>query len=453
MGALIPFLNLKTLKLVNKWFYRVSASYELFTAEENETLTRTGPGTPMGNLLRRYWLPAVRCDEIPDPGGDQIRLKLMGEDLIVFRASDGRVGILDQFCPHRRSNLFFARNEDCGLRCAYHGWKFDLGGNVVDIPSESGFEQWEDKPSIKAYPAVEAGGIVWTYMGPSDKKPPPPEYEYCLVSDEHRFATRRWEECNWLQGLEGGIDPVHVPFLHKYELTSDPLHRGTTGADLTSATDIFYDSIDQPYGTNVIARREADDDSYYWRIGQWVLPCFTIAPPYGDFAMGSNAWVPRDDESFWRWIISCHPTRPLSNTERSAMEKGKGTHVKLDSDLRALANRDNDYFIDREGQRAEKTFNGVYTVGLQDKAMQESQGEIHQRQLEYLVNSDKSIIMMRRRLLDTIAINERGEDPPGLTAEDQRIRSASLVETKDVPYEELSKDILRTREGVSVTSI
>ena len=169
--------------------------------------------------------------------------------------------------------------------------------------------------------------------------------------------------------------------------------------------------------------------------------------------MGSNAWVPRDDESFWRWIISCHPTRPLSNTERSAMEEGKGTHVKLDPHLRALANRDNDYFIDREGQRAKKTFNGVYTVGLQDKAMQESQGEIHQRQLEYLVNSDKSIIMMRRRLLDAIAINERGEDPPGLTAEDQRIRSASLVETKDVTYEELSKDILRTREGVSVTSI
>jgi phthalate 4,5-dioxygenase oxygenase subunit len=169
--------------------------------------------------------------------------------------------------------------------------------------------------------------------------------------------------------------------------------------------------------------------------------------------MGSNAWIPRDDKSFWRWIISCHPTRPLSNNERSAMQEGKGTHVKLDKDLRALANRDNDYFIDRDGQRAEKTFNGVYTVGLQDKAMQESQGEIHQREFEHLVNSDKSIIMMRRRLLDAVAKNERGEDLPGLTAKDQRVRSASLIEAKNVPYEHLSKEILLTREGVPVTSI
>ena len=171
----------------------VSGQYKLFTEAENEILTRTGPRTPMGNLLRRYWLPAVRCDEIPAPGGDLLRLKLMGEDLIIFRASNGRVGVLDQFCPHRRSNLFFGRNEDCGLRCAYHGWKFDLDGNVIDIPSEPDFDQWDEKPRIKAYPTVEAGGIVWTYMGPPGKQPTPPEYEYCLVSEPHRFATRRWE--------------------------------------------------------------------------------------------------------------------------------------------------------------------------------------------------------------------------------------------------------------------
>ena len=426
----------------------------LFTEEENELLTRTGSGTPMGRLLRRFWLPALRSDEIPEPDGPPIRLKLLGEDLIVFRDTLGRVGILDQFCRHRRASLFFARNEECGLRCSYHGWKFDIEGQIVDIPSEPDHASWKNKPRIKAYPATEAGGIVWAYMGPPDQKPPPPEYEYCLHDEAHRFATRRWEDCNWLQGLEGGIDPVHVPFLHKWELSSDPLHRNTAGADFTATTAIHYDSVNQPYGVNVIARRPADAKTYYWRIGQWIMPCFTIAPPYGDFAMGSNAWIPRDDESFWRWIISCHPTRPLSNAERAAMSEGKGTHVKTDPEtLRPLANRDNDYFIDRAGQKAGKTYNGVYTVGLQDKAMQESQGAIHRRHDEYLVNSDKSIIMVRRRLLNAIDRNEKGFDPPGLRSEDQRIRAASLVADRSLSFEQVSRDALRTREGVPVTSV
>ena len=428
--------------------------FAMFSQEENDLLTRTGPGTPMGELIRRYWIPAVRSDELPAPDCPPLRLKLLSEDLIVFRDTQGRVGVLDQFCLHRRASLFFARNEECGLRCAYHGWKFDVDGKVVDMPSESDFAKWKNKPTIKAYPTVERGGIVWTYMGPPGKQPAPPEYEYCLAGEAHRYATRRWEECNWLQGLEGGIDPVHVPFLHKYELHTDPLHKGNVGADFTSITNIEFDSIDQPYGVNVVARRDAEKDSYYWRITQFLFPCFTIAAPYGDFAMGSNAWVPRDDTSFWRWIISCHPTRPLTNAERAAMSDGKGTHVKIDSKtLRPLANMDNDYMIDREGQRSHKTFNGVYTVGLQDKAMQESQGPIHRRQDEYLVNSDKSIIMMRRRLLDALEMNQRGDDPPGLTPEDQRIRSASLVAPRHIPYEELSRDILRTRPGVPVTSI
>ena len=432
----------------------MSNPFTMFSAEENEILTRTGPGTPMGNLLRRYWLPAVQSDEVANPDGPQVRLKLMGEDLIVFRDTKGRVGILDQFCPHRRSSLFFGRNEECGLRCSYHGWKFDVDGNIVDIPSEPDFASWSVKPTVKSYPVVETGGIIWAYMGPPDRIPPPPEYEYCLVSDEHRYASRRWEECNWLQGLEGGIDPVHVPYLHKFELSSDPLHKGNTGSDLTSNSNLFFDSVAQDYGINVIARRDAGDDSYYWRIGQWVIPCFTIAPPYGDFAMGSNAWVPRDDESFWRWIISCHPTRPLSNSERSAMEQGKGTHVVVDPEtLRPDANKDNDYLIDRDGQKNKKTYNGIYTVGMQDKAMQESQGSIHRRQEEQLVNSDKSIIMTRRRLLDCVRINERGEDPPGLTSVDQRIRAASLVENREVQYASLIGEILRTREGIPVTSI
>ena len=432
----------------------MDSPFSMFSEEENEILTRTGPGTPMGRLMRRYWIPAVRADEVAEPDGAPLRLRLLSEDLIVFRDTQGRVGVLDQFCAHRRSSLFFARNEECGLRCAYHGWKYDVHGNIVEIPSEPDFDQWAVKPTIKAYPTVERGGIVWAYMGPPESKPTPPEYEYCLLGEAHRYVTRRWEECNWLQGLEGGIDPVHVPFLHKYELASDPLHKDNPGSGFTSVTDMTFDSVNRPYGMNVIARRGADGGNTYWRIGQFLFPCFTIAPPYGDFAMGSNAWVPRDDESFWRWIMSCHPTRTLTNAERSAMDEGKGTHVRIDpSTLKALANRDNDYNIDREGQKNHRTYNGVYTVGLQDKAMQESQGLIHRRQDEHLVNSDKSIVMMRRRLLEAVATVERGAAPPGLVAEHQRIRAASLVAPGDVPFEELSRDILHTREGVKVTSI
>jgi phenylpropionate dioxygenase-like ring-hydroxylating dioxygenase large terminal subunit len=432
----------------------MNSPFAMFSAEENEILTRTGPGTPMGRLMRRYWIPAVRTIELAEPDGPQLRLRLLGEDLIAFRDTSGRVGLLDQFCPHRRSSLFFGRNEECGLRCAYHGWKFDVHGNIVDIPSEPDFAQWEVKPVIKSYPTVERGGIVWTYMGPAELKPTPPEYEFCLLGEGHRYVTRRWEECNWLQGLEGGVDPVHVPFLHKYELASDPLHKGNPGSGFTSITGMMFDSVNRSYGVNVIVRRGADEGNHYWRIGQYMFPCFTIAPPYGDFAMGSNAWVPRDDESFWRWIMSCHPTRKLTNSERSAMDEGKGTHVRVDpATLRAFANKDNDYNIDREGQKNHKTYNGVYTVGLQDKAMQESQGPIHRRQDENLMSSDKSIVMVRRRLLEAVESNERGIDPPGLVADHQRIRSASLVVPEGASFDELSQDILHTREGVPVTSI
>jgi phenylpropionate dioxygenase-like ring-hydroxylating dioxygenase large terminal subunit len=432
-----------------------SSGFAVFSAEENELLTRTGPGTPMGNLIRRYWIPAIRADEVPEPDCPPVRVRLLGEDLIVFRDTRGRVGVLDQFCPHRRASLFFGRNEECGLRCGYHGWKFDVDGNIVDIPSEPDFQSWKVKPTVKAYPAIDRGGIVWTYMGPPDRKPAPPEYEYCLVGEAHRYVSRRWEDCNWLQGLEGGIDPVHVPFLHKYELSSDPLHKDTVGAEYTGISHMMFDSVEREYGVNIVARRDAADDSYYWRIGQFLYPCFTMAPPYGDNAMGSNAWVPRDDESFWRWIVSCHPTRPLTNSERGMMSEGKGTHVRVDENLRGLANRDNDYFIDREGQKQEKTFNGIYTVGLQDKAMQENQGAspIHRRQDEQLVNSDKSIVMVRKRLLAAMRDNEEGRDPPGLTPAHQRIRSATLVERRDVPFETVARDILHTREGVPVTSI
>jgi phthalate 4,5-dioxygenase len=426
-----------------------------FSAAENEILTRIGPGTPMGALIRRYWMPALRCDELPGPDCDQVRLRLLGEDLIAFRNTAGQTGILDQWCPHRRASLFFARCEGGGLRCAYHGWKFDVEGVCIDLPSEPDYGAWREPLRIKAYPTVERGGIIWVYMGPPAMRPAPPEFEYTLVAEANRYVSRRWQESNWLQGLEGGIDPVHVPYLHKFELQSDPLHRATLGADYTAATEMAFDCRDSAGGVQVIARRAAGADDSYWRIGQWIAPCFTIAPPYGDNTMGSNAWVPRDDESCWRWIMSCHPTRALTAAERDAMKGGQGTHVALDDRLRPLANKANDYAIDRAGQRADKTFSGVYSVGLQDQSVQENQGAgpIHRRQDEYLVASDRAIIRMRRRLLDAVRVVADGGAPPGLDADAQRVRAATLVTPRAHGFDDLGREILITRPGVPLTSI
>ena len=432
----------------------------MFSRADNDLLTRTGPGTPMGDLLRRYWLPALISRELAEPDGAQMRLRILGEDLIAFRDSDGRVGILDQFCPHRRASLFFARNEECGLRCGYHGWKFDVNGNVLEILSEADFEAWPQKPRIKSYPAAEHGGAIWVYMGPPELKPALPELEWTLVPDEHRYVARRLQECNWLHGLEGGIDPVHVPFLHRDGLAGDgnrggdPLKVFGPARDYDFDTSWEYDSSDSEGGVHVVVRRDAGDGTTYWRITEWIAPCFSCAPPYGDDAfLPSNAWVPRDDESLWRWNIASHPVRPLSHAERGAMETGHGVFTEIDPDtLRPLVNKDNDYGMDRESQRSGATFSGVHGVAHQDQSIQESQGLIHQRADEFLLASDKSIVLMRKRLMAAVAATERGDEPPALRASAQRVRSASLVAPTSRSFEELSRDVLVTRPGTPITA-
>ena len=153
----------------------------MLNREENEIIVHTGPGTPMGEVMRRYWLPALLSWELDEPDGTPVRVKLVGEELIAFKDTDGKVGLLDNYCPHRRASLFFGRNEECGLRCVYHGWKFDIEGNCVDMPSEPAESNFKDKVKIKSYPCLDMGGVIWTYMGPSEKQPPPPKFEWTQV--------------------------------------------------------------------------------------------------------------------------------------------------------------------------------------------------------------------------------------------------------------------------------
>src|SRR5262249_37654791 len=200
----------------------------MISPQENEELTRTGPGTPMGTLFRRYWLPALLAAEL-ERDGPPVRLTLLNEKLVAFRNTKGEIGLIDEFCAHRGVSLWFGRNEECGLRCPYHGWKYDVTGQCVDLPSEGEHGPMRKRMKLKSYPCIELGGVVWTYMGPAESKPEAPGLEWAHVPAERRYVSKRLQESNYLQALEGGIDSSHVSFLHGAALKHDPLFVGSKG--------------------------------------------------------------------------------------------------------------------------------------------------------------------------------------------------------------------------------
>lgn len=396
--------------------------------EMAEILIRTGAGTPMGNLMRRYWVPVVQSSEIEAPDGPQVRVQIMGEKLLAFRDTQGRVGLIDEFCSHRGVSLFYGRNEECGIRCSYHGLKFDINGQCVDVPSAP---QVASKMGIKAYPCIERGGVVWAYMGPPDKKPAPPEVEWSLLPDSQRFVSRRLQECNYLQAMEGGIDTAHVSYVHRYEVDIDPMHQGCKALDYIKADGNVVFSIENTdFGLTLFGRRNGDPGQYYWRITQYLFPWYTLIPPFGDHAMGGHVWVPVDDHNCWAWSINFHPKRPLSETERAHMAAGKGIHVEYEDvpgSFRPKANRDNDYLIDRTAQREKRAYSGIFGFSVQDASLQESMGPIQNHEAERLLPTDKGIVMARRMLHEAALNLARGMEPPALDAGKQRVRAASVL--------------------------
>ena len=406
----------------------------MLRAEQNELLTRTGPGSVMGDLIRRYWIPALLTEELPEPDCAPVRVKLLSERLIAFRDSGGKLGLIDEFCAHRGVSLWFGRNEECGLRCAYHGWKYDVSGQCVDIPSEpeeSGFRQ---KIRLRSYPLAERGGVLWAYMGPLESKPPLPEYEFATVPQEQTFISKRFQECNYLQAMEGGIDSSHVSFLHRGALNKDPLFKGAKGNQYN--LDDFqpkFEVVESAGGLLIGARRKAEDGNFYWRITQWLMPFFTAIPPRGDHPMHGHFWVPIDDETCWAWSYDYHPVRALSASELQAMKDGHGVHVKyIPGTYRPLQNKDNDYLIDRQAQKEGRSFSGVDGFSMQDASVQESMGPIQDRTRENLVTTDNGIIMARHLLMRAAKALQKGIEPPGRDPVTQRVRSASLVLPPDV---------------------
>ena len=407
-------------------------------AEENDLLTRTDAGTLMGDLFRRYWVPALLASELPEPDCAPVRVKLMGERLVAFRDTLGRVGLIDEFCAHRGVSLWFGRNEEFGLRCPYHGWKFDISGQCIELPSEGPDGPMRSRMKLKSYPCIERGGAIWTYMGPPELQPPEPSLEWVTVAPEQRFVSKRFQANNYLQAIEGGIDSSHVTFLHGGALNTDPLFVGSKG-NIYNARDKApqFDVVEFDGGLLVAVRRNADEGRYYWRITPFIMPWHTIIPPRAGHPLGAHVWVPIDDENCWAWSINYHPRRALTEAEVAAMEAGKGIHVTyVPGTFIPSQNASNDYLMDRKAQKEGRTFSGIEGISMQDASLQESMGPIQDRTRENLCPTDRGIAMMRRRLLSAARANREGRPLPAIDPREQRVRSCSVELPKDQPFQE-----------------
>jgi hypothetical protein len=276
------------------------------------------------------------------------------------------------------------------------------------------------------------------------------------VSPEQSYTSKRWQECNWLQAMEGGIDSSHVSFLHSGALNTDPLFKGAKGNqyNLGDKRPVF-EVVESEGGLYIGARRNAEDGKYYWRITPWVMPCFTMVPPRGDHPMHGHFWVPMDDENCMAWSFDYHPVRALTELERQAMEAGKGIHVTVNpSNFRPLQNKDNDYLIDRAAQKSGKSFSGVDGFGMQDASVQESMGPIQDRTKENLVSTDNGIIMARHRLMKAAKeLMAKGTLPPGRDPAHQKIRSVAVVLASGTPFKEGAGEALKAKAGVAQTSV
>jgi len=392
----------------------------ILNAHDNELLTQTGQGTPMGGYLRRFWTPFLLSRELPGPDSAPMRVQLMGEALVAFRDTDGRVGLVQAACPHRRASLFWGRNEEGGLRCVYHGWKYDVTGACVDMPSEPEASNFKDKVKITAYPTIDRGGVIWAYLGPRDEAPELPEFPWLDLPDAYRYVTKRIETTNWVQALEGGIDSAHSNFLHArldaYRGEPAWLERAKNATDIRTR----YHALDRApkffstytdYGMRIGARRDAGEDGHYWRFTHWLAPFYNVfrAPTEQPGVNGHGfAWVPIDDDHCWTITFTWNHLRPLEERDLRAAAEFAGPTIP--GTYFPARNASNDYLIDRERQR-DVTFTGIAGVQAQDMAVQESMGSIVDRTMEHLGTSDAAIILLRRGLLSGAMEAAGGEGP------------------------------------------
>jgi len=410
----------------------------MLSHEENELLTRVGTGTPMGGLMRRYWIPALLSEEIAMPDCAPVRVRLLGEDLVAFRDSHGNVGLIGEHCAHRGTSLFFGRNEECGLRCIYHGWKYDVDGNVVETPAEPRGSEFGKKLRHTAYPCREVAGMIFTYMGPAEKMPVLPRYEWSDLKPEQTFPVKSLLECNYLQGVEGDFDSSHTSFLHNNNIqNSERLKRD--GAPTLEAEDTRY-------GMRAISIRKFGAEQIYVRTSPYIMPSFSIVPgpPTAKFEeddlRGFRFWVPIDDHKTWLYILNMRK-KPLDGGEREALRSW------INPDYSRVRNSHNDYLIDRQLQRT-RLYSGIQSVNAaeQDGCATETMGPIYDRSKEHLGYSDKTIIALRKMLLNAVRDLAEGKDPPHVLhdpreADFSRLRSLKGVLPADADWRKVMEGL------------
>jgi phthalate 4,5-dioxygenase len=409
----------------------------MLSKEDSEILTHVAPGTPMGDLMRQYWMPIYLSTDLEKPDNKPHRIKLLHENLIIFRNTDGEVGLLSEICPHRGASLYWSRNEENGLRCVYHGWKFDITGQCTDMPNEPAASNFRDKVQAGAYPCQERNGIVWTYMGPRETPPPLPDLEFNMLPQDHLVIRRDMQESNWVQGLEGNIDSSHLSFLHtRLEAAGNAEFYGEGPA----TRGLFYnDPAPQMEVTNTdagvmyAAGRAEEPGKVYWRVTQFLMPFYGMFAPVSLEECPLQWWIPLDDHAVMKWDIRWNPSRPIREEEKkSLILDDPGGWVEWTSDAyshwRLKASADNDYLNEYDAQ-LDKRFSGVPSINLQDKALLESMGHIVDRTIEHLGTSDAMIIRTRRRLINAaIALRDHGTVPPGVDdPEVYRRRTATAI--------------------------
>ena len=404
----------------------------MMTQEENDLLTRVGPGTPAGEMLRRYWQPLALSEELP-PGGAPKPVRLLGEDLVLFRDDQGKAGLLEIHCAHRGADLSYGRVEDGGLRCIYHGWLYDVKGQCLDQPGEPDGGHSRENIRQKAYPCHETAGLIFAYLGPGE---PPllPAYEIFAVPQEYRFASKIYSESNYLQANEGNIDPVHLSFLHRF-FEEDLAGRGrptefrkVSGGDV-SPNQLFGENMApkteielEDFGVRIYTWRPVGENAYL-RVSNFVMPNLCAVPGETQGAGYLVNWhVPIDDEHHWKFMIVFSRKAPLDMDRFTKRYAGE-----MLADYRPVRTARNRYGQDRNEQKTRSyTGMGPFFPG-HDLYATESQGPIQDRTREHLVSSDKAIVAARKQLLKAIKDVQEGRDAQHVIRDPSQNRLPHLV--------------------------
>lgn len=396
--------------------------------EDNEALCRVGKGTPMGDLLRRYWLPAGLSSDLAQRDGDPIRVRLLNQDFVAFRDSEGRVGLLDELCPHRRASLMLGRVEQGGIQCIYHGWRFDIKGQILEMPNCDD-EAIHKRYKANAYPVREAGGVIWTYLGAPEHCPEFPVHPWMNMPESHRFNRVMAGHSNFIQVIEGLLDSSHLGVLHQDALPkadgkNDFDHFGKTDSfrNLTKARAPRIEVEETPFGLYYSALREGTHEGQAvleTRITAFVAP-FTVYVPF-DKGRVVLMLVPVDDEHTYFYNIQWDDERALGEEpHRSQINHAGGTRPEVAAwwgfsrethGRPDTASRENNWLQDREGMRSGQTFSGLPVFYAEDAAMTASMGPISDRN-ELLVPADIAIVRMRRMMLAAARKVAAGGEPP-----------------------------------------